>query len=123
MFRIIREISQTVKMANEIASRAGHEPRWTLFLTNRSFIAQVIATVFAVAGIFGVFLPVDAGDVVEVIAAVGFLASQGWALVERARGKTAVIWNREQAVKAVTQAEAVKNDALSQALDRAIRGA
>lgn len=122
MFRIIREISQTVKMANEIASRAGHEPRWTLFLTNRSFIAQVVATVFAVAGIFGVILQVDEGRVVETIAAAGFLTSQGWALLERAWGKTAVVWNRDQAVKAVTEAEAVKNDALSKVLDKAIRG-
>lgn len=67
--------------------------------------------------------PPDAGDVVEVIAAAGFLTSQGWALLERVWGKTAVVWNRDQAVKAVTEAEAVKNDALSQALDRAIRGA
>ena len=43
MFRIIREISATVKMANDIAAQQGDGPRWTLFLTNRSFIAQVVA--------------------------------------------------------------------------------
>lgn len=114
MFRIVREISTTVRMANEIAAQAGDGPRWSLFLTNRSFIAQVVATVFALAGIFGIFLPFGAEEVVEIIALVGFIASQAWALVERIRGKTKAVWNRRQAGEAAQEA-----DALSRALEKA----
>lgn len=121
MFRIIREINETIKMANAIAAAGGDGPRWSLFLTNRSFIAQVIATAFALLGLFGVFLPVDAETVVEVIGAVGFLAAQGWALVERLRGKTRAVWNKTQADKAVDEAAAIQRDALTVALEDAIR--
>ena len=107
MFRALREISRTVAMANELAG----EKRWSLFLTNRSFIAQVVATVFALAGIFGVFIPIDANEIIEIVALVGYLAAQGWALYERVAGKTAVIWNRKQA------------DKLSEALKKATQGA
>lgn len=124
MFRIIREIRATVEMANQIAAAGGDGPRWTLFLTNRSFIAQVIATLFAALGLFGVFLPVDANTAIEVIAAVGFLAAQGWALVERVSGKTRAVWNRDQATKAVEEAAALSTtgDALTDALNKAIGG-
>lgn len=121
MFRIIREINETIQMANAIAAAGGDGPRWSLFLTNRSFIAQVIATLFALLGLFGVFLPVDAETIVEVIGAAGFLAAQGWALVERLNGKTRAIWNKDQANKAVDEAAALKGDALSQALNDAMR--
>lgn len=124
MFRIIREIRATVEMANQIAAAGGEGPRWTLFLTNRSFIAQVIATLFAALGLFGVFLPVDANTAVEVIAALGFLAAQGWALMERVSGKTRAVWNRDQATKAVEEAAALSTtgDALTDALNKAING-
>jgi hypothetical protein len=114
MFRIIREVRQTIDMANEIAAQAGEAPRWTLFITNRSFIAQVVATGFALLGLFGVFLPFGAEDIVEMVSLVGFIASQGWALYERFSGKTRAVWNRDQAVKAVQEA-----DALTVALRRA----
>lgn len=111
MFRIIREISKTVQMANSIAAQAGDGPRWSLFLTNRSFIAQIVATVFALLAIFGIFLPIGAEEVAEVIGLVGYLIAQGWALFERLRGSTRVVWSRSQAVEAVQEA-----DALSRAL-------
>lgn len=114
MFRIIREISTTVRMANEIAAQAGDGPRWSLFLTNRSFIAQVVATAFALAGIFGIFLPFGADEAIEIILIVGFIAAQVWALIERIRGKTRAVWNRRQAGEAAQEA-----DALSRALERA----
>lgn len=106
MFRALREISRTVAMANQLAG----EKKWTVFLTNRSFIAQVVATLFALAGITGIFIPISAGDVVEIISIVGYLVAQGWAVWERIAGKTSVVWNRRQAAEA---------DALSQALARA----
>ena len=111
MFRIIREISKTVQMANSIAAQAGGGPRWSLFLTNRSFISQIVATVFALLAIFGIILPIGAADVAEVIGLVGYLIAQGWALAERLMGRTRVVWSRPQAVEAVQEA-----DALSKAL-------
>lgn len=120
MFRILREISNTVKMANEISSSVNGGAKWTVFITNRSFVAQVIATLFAVAGIFGIFIPVDSSTIVEVIIAIGFLSSQAWAMFERLKGKTYVVWNKKQAEKAVEQAEAIKSDALTTALNNAI---
>jgi hypothetical protein len=107
MFRIIREIRQTIDMANAIAAQAGEGPRWSLFITNRSFIAQVVATCFALMALFGVFVPVGAEDIVELISIVGFIASQGWSLYERYFGKTRTIWNKDQAVKAVQEADAL----------------
>lgn len=114
MFRIIREIRRTVDMANAIAAQAGEGPRWTLFLSNRSFIAQAVATLFALLGLFGVFLPIDAADVVEAVALAGFIGGQGWSLIERLRGKTRAVWSKDQAKKAVEEA-----DALKQALEAA----
>lgn len=114
MFRIIREISATVRMANQIAAAAGEGPRWTLFLTNRSFILQCVATGFALLGMFGVFLPIDAADLAETIGMIGFVAAQAWALFERLRGKTRAIWSPQQADKALQEA-----DALSAALKKA----
>lgn len=118
----IKQISKTVDMANEIAASAGQGTRWTLFLTNRSFIAQIVATAFALVGVAGVALPFGEDQAVETVAAVGFLVAQGWSAYERLTGKTAVVWNTTQAVKAVEAAKAVNQDALKQTLDRAIRG-
>ena len=89
----------------------GRGPRWTLFLTNRSFIAQVVALIFALLEIFGVFLPIDAPDMAEIIGLAGYLVAQGWSVWERLRGKTRGIWNGDQARKALEEA-----DALSKAL-------
>lgn len=111
MFRIIREISATVRMANQIAAQAGDGPRWSLFITNRSFIAQAVATGFALLAIFGIFLPIGAEEVAEIIGLVGYLIAQGWALAERLMGRTRVVWSRPQAVDAAREA-----DALSKAL-------
>lgn len=126
MFRIIRQINATIQMANDISAAGGDGPRWSLFLTNRSFIAQVIATLFAVMGIFGVMLPIEAGDVVEIIAAVGFLGGQAWALYERVRGKTRTVWNTKQANLAVVEAVAVNgmpaDDKLTAAIAKAVNG-
>lgn len=107
MFRLIREISATVTMANQIAAQAGDGPRWSLFLTNRSFIAQVVALLFASAGLFGLPLPIGAEEATQIIALVGFIAAQGWALAERLAGSTRVIFNRKQASEAITEADAL----------------
>lgn len=114
MFRIIREVSATVAMANQLAAQPGEGPRWSLFLTNRSFIAQVVALLFAVVGLFGLPLPIGAEEATQIIALIGYLAAQGWALFERLTGKTRTVWNRTQATEAAAEA-----DALSRALRNA----
>lgn len=114
MLRIIREINATVKLANEIAATAGQGPRWTLFVTNRSFIAQVLALIFALAGMIGVPLPFGAEDISELIYLLGFAVAEGWAAFERFTGRTRTVWSREQALKAREEA-----DALSAALRHA----
>lgn len=118
----IKQISKTVDMANEIAASTGQGTRWTVFITNRSFIAQVVATAFALVGVAGVALPFGEDQAVETVAAVGFLVAQGWSAYERLTGKTAVVWNSTQAVKAIKDAQAVNKDVLAKSLNDAIRG-
>ena len=117
MFRIIREINATIRVANEISRQAGYGPRWTLFLTNRSFIFQAMATPFALLGLAGIVLPIEASEMTEIVGVIGFLLAQGAVLIERALGKSRVVWNRCQAVEAVEEA-----DALSRALENAGAG-
>lgn len=127
MFRIIREINETIKLANQIADQGGDGPRWSLYFTNRSFVAQVVALLFAVLGTFGIFLPIEAGDLVQLVGAVGLIAGFAWSFVERIRGKTRTIWNTSQADKAVEEAIAVavakdvEGDRLTAALNIAIK--
>lgn len=112
MIRLIREISATVRMANDIAEQSGSAgPRWTVFLTNRSFIAQVLALVFAALALFGVPLPIPAEVAADAIYGLAFAILSLWALVERLMGKTRTVWTRQQAYRAANEA-----DALSQAL-------
>lgn len=59
----------------------------------------------------GVPLPVPAEVAADAVYGVAFAVMQLWALVERLMGKTRTIWTRQQAVKAVNEA-----DALSKAL-------
>lgn len=126
MFRLIQELNASIKMANEIAATKGEGPRWSLFLTNRSFIAQVVATLFVLMGAVGVALPVTEGNAVEIVSAVGFLVAQAWAGYERLTGRTRAVWNTAQADRAIDEAIAVSQDApkdlLADALNRAVRG-
>lgn len=114
MICLIQEISNTVRMANDVAKKSPTGPRWSVFITNRSFIAQVFALIFAALALFGIPLPVLAEVAAEAIYGIAFVAMQLWALVERLMGKTRTIWSRQQAYKAVNEA-----DALSKALGRA----
>ena len=119
MFGAIKNIRALVALANDIAANAGDGPRWSLYLTNRSFIALVIAVTLNIAAVLGVPVvgalaeiapDVLAGHVVEVVTALLVL----WSFVERLVGKTRVIWSRKQAVKAVEEAKAI--DPLTDAL-------
>lgn len=111
MIRIIKEIDETVRLANRITAQAGDGPRWTLFLTNRSFIAQVFSLTFAALALFGVPLPIPAEVAANAVYGAISAGMMIWAGAERLYGKTRVIWSREQARDAAAEA-----DALSRAL-------
>ncbi|WP_147391897.1 hypothetical protein [Paracoccus onubensis] len=112
MIRLIKEISATVRMANDLAEQSGSAgPRWSVFLTNRSFIAQVFALIFAALALFGVPLPIPADVAAEAVYGLAFAILSLWALVERLMGKTRTVWTRQQAYRAANEA-----DALSRAL-------
>ena len=115
MFRLIKAISDTVKLANQIAAESGGRPKWSLFLTNRSFIAQSFSILFAVLAIAGVPLPIPADIAADAVYGVAFAVMQVWALVERIMGRTAVVWSLDVAVDAVK----TERDALSKALREA----
>ena len=125
MLNAYRNLRALISLANEIAAQnPGDAPRWSLFLTNRSFIALAIAVMLNVLALVGVPLvgwlegiapDVLAGQVVEAVTALLAL----WAMAERIWGKTRVIWNKRQALKAVEEAHApntLEPDALAQAL-------
>lgn len=114
MLRLIKEISDTVRLANELAGEDG--PRWSVFLTNRSFVAQIFALIFAALALFGVPLPIPAEVAADAVYGVAFAVMQLWAAGERLLGKTRVIWNRPSAHAAMNEAKAIHNDKLSKAL-------
>ena len=116
MLRLIREISETVRLANELAGDGG--PRWSVFLSNRSFVAQVFALVFAALALFGVPLPIPADVAADAVYGVASAAMMLWAAAERLYGKTRVIWNRKSAHDAMAEANAIAkgSDKLTKAL-------
>ena len=101
MFYTIRQIKELVDQANYLSENGRN---WSVALFNRSFILQVVATLAALAGVFG--LPIPGGHEVwgEAIWAAIFAGSQVWALIERLRGKTQAVWNTKQAEDALTKA-------------------
>lgn len=117
MLRLIREISETVRLANSIVQDSGgNGPRWSVFLTNRSFVAQVFALIFAALALFGVPLPIPAEVAADAVYGVASAAMMLWAAGERLYGKTRVIWNRKAAHDAMAEANAIAHDKLSKAL-------
>lgn len=111
IFKTVRDLSALIEEANRLA---GPDKRWSLAFTNRSFIAQVIATLAVIAIAVGMPLPVPVDVASETVFAFITVGALAWAGIERLLGKTRAIWNRRQAVEAVTEA-----DALTKALDAA----
>ncbi|MDO5658277.1 MAG: hypothetical protein Q4G36_08145 [Paracoccus sp. (in: a-proteobacteria)] len=107
MFNVIRQINQLVTQANRIAGQAGEGPRWSLFLTNRSFIAQVIATLAGILLLAGIVLPGSPELWAEGIVGIVFVLGQLWAFAERLMGRTRVVWSKRQAHEAVEEADAL----------------
>ena len=128
MIRLYRDLRALVALANTIAAQnPGDAPRWSLFVTNRSFLALVVAVALNIAAVVGIPLAGWlAGIAPEVVAdhavEIATLLLTIWAAAERLAGKTRVIWNRKQAAKAVEEAQApntVEPDALAKALAEA----
>ena len=101
MFNTIRQIKALIDEANRLTSGGDN---WSLALTNRSFILQVISTVAATIAIFGIALPGGADLWGEAIWGAIFAIAQIWALIERLRGKTKAVWNTRQASDALAEA-------------------
>ena len=128
----IRDVKKLVDTANAIRAEAAAtgKPAYSLALTNRSFIAQVIGVLLILAIPFGFVLPIPTDQLVEFIVALASLAvgAFSWSGVERLSGATRAIWNRTQGVKAVEEAAAMSaavatpegEDKLSQALREAV---
>lgn len=123
MLNLFRDVRELIAQANAIKAEGGEGPGWSLFLTNRSFIALALAVAINAAAVLGAPIPSVLADIgAEAIAGhiveVATVALALWALVERLIGKTDVIWNRKQASKAVEEAEAT-SDPLAKALAKA----
>ncbi|RNF34183.1 hypothetical protein [Paracoccus methylarcula] len=121
MLRLFKEISTTVRMANDLAEGSGSAgPRWSVFITNRSFVAQVFTVVFLILAYCGVPLPIPAEVAANAVYGIAITLMALWAVLERLYGKTRVIWSRTQAERAHDEATALsEHDRLSKALKNA----
>ncbi|UNY40290.1 structural protein [Paracoccus phage vB_PmaP_KLEP18-1] len=104
IFKTIRDLSALIEEANRLA---GPGRRWSLVYTNRSFIAAVLAFVAGIALMIGLPFPLPLDVTAETVYAVITVAGLVWAGVERVLGRTRAVWNRTQAVEAVTEADAL----------------
>lgn len=147
IFALLKDVGQMVQLANREAARYDIEaerilsqgktppPRWSFFLTNRSFLVPVLTMGFNILLVLGLgpwfsaffsLVPgLDASTLAQLttdqIVLITTLLAGGWSMLERVRGKTKVIWNRRQARAALDEANSVaQNDRLSAALDRAM---
>lgn len=108
IFKTIRDLNALIEEANRLA---GPGKRWSVAFTNRSFIVSAVAFVATVALMAGFALPVSVDVAAETVYALIAVGGLLWAAAERLMGKTRAVWNRKQAVEAITEA-----DALSKAL-------
>lgn len=104
LFKTLRDLSALIEQANRLA---GPDKRWSLAFTNRSFIVACVAFVAAAALIIGLPFPIPIDVTAETVYAVITVAGLLWAGIERMLGKTRAIWNRKQAVEALTEADAL----------------
>ncbi|WP_103173795.1 hypothetical protein [Paracoccus sp. SY] len=104
IFKIIRDLAMLIEAANKAAGGK----HWSVAFFNRSFVALAIATLASIALALGLQLPIPVDVATENVLAIITVGGIAWAGVERIMGKTKVVWNRQQA-----------NDALSEALAKA----
>lgn len=105
IFKLLRDLSALIEEANRLA---GPGKRWTLAITNRSFIAACIAFVAGVALMVGVPFPLPVDLATDTAYALIVIGGMVWAAAERWLGKSRAIWNRKQAAEAVQEADALK---------------
>ena len=104
IFKTIRDLSALIEQANRLA---GPDKRWSLAFTNRSFIVACVAFVAAAALMIGLPFPLPIDVTSETVYAVITVAGLLWAGIERLTGKTRAVWNKKQAVEAITEADAL----------------
>jgi hypothetical protein len=104
LFKTLRDLSALIEQANRLA---GPDKRWSLAFTNRSFIVACVAFVAAAALMIGLPFPMPIDVTAETVYAVITVAGLLWAGMERLLGKTRAVWNRKQAVEALTEADAL----------------
>lgn len=104
IFKTLRDLSGLIEEANRLA---GPGKRWSLAVTNRSFVLAVIATLAQVALAFGFPLPIPVDVAAETVYAIITVGALAWAGIERLMGKTRAVWNKKQAVEAVAEADAL----------------
>ncbi|KJZ31624.1 hypothetical protein TW83_07605 [Paracoccus sp. S4493] len=104
IFKTLRDLSALIEQANRLA---GPDNRWSLAFTNRSFIVACVAFVAAAALMIGLPFPMPIDVTAETVYAVITVAGLVWAGVERMLGKTRAVWNKKQAVEALTEADAL----------------
>lgn len=107
MFTLFRNLSTLVRMANAIAAEhPGVAPRWSLYLTNRSFIALAFAVALNIAALVGFTLPLPTEELADIWVQIITASLALYAFGERLAGKTRVIWSQKQAAKALEEARA-----------------
>lgn len=104
IFKTLRDLSALIEQANRLA---GPDKRWSLAFTNRSFIVACVAFVAAAALMLGMPFPMPIDVTAETVYAVITVAGLLWAGIERMLGKTRAVWNKKQAVEALTEADAL----------------
>lgn len=141
MFRLLRVFHETKKLVDianrEAAKYDGEGPRFSFWLTNRSFLVPALVLLLNVLVLFQVpflmplvepviaYMQATSPDVLaEHIGAITITLGLVWAAMERLLGRTRVLWNRKQGIKAVEEAVTVvrvERDRLQEALDQALK--
>ncbi len=104
LFKTLRALSALIEYANRLA---GPDKRWSLAFTDRSFIVACVAFVAAAALMLGLPFPMPIAVTAETVYAMITVAGLLWAGGERMLGKTRAVWNKNQAVEAVVEADAL----------------
>lgn len=107
MINLLSQVKSVVDQATRLYQLAtGTDRGWIVFFEARSFWLSLIGVIFTAIAMFGLPIPVPEEVVVEGVTHAIALAAFVWALVERLRGKKAVVWSPTQADNAIKQAEA-----------------